>query len=281
MNKNNGDQKTSWGKESEWYDKMLSAEDSYQNKVILPNLLRILDIKKGERALDLGCGQGFFAREVAIQGANVSAIDISPELIKIAEDKQQKNSKDQKNNVAYAVASADETFPFEDNYFEKIFCVLSLQNMKDAETFFSESARVLKKDGKIVLVLNHPAFRVPKGKGGGSEWGFEETKDKYGGNQYRKVYEYMSEKKVEIDMHPGENQKEKGDMEKSKNRSLTYSFHRPLQLYFKYFAKNNFAVIRLEEWISHKESEKGPRKQAEDKARKEIPLFMMIEGKKI
>ena len=50
--------------------------------------------------------------------------------------------------------------------------------------------------------------------------------------------------------------------------------------FLKYFAKNGFAVTRLEEWISHKESEKGLRKLAEDKARKEIPMFMMIEVKK-
>lgn len=268
MNKNSNDKQTSWGKESEWYDKMLTEDDTYQKKVILPNLLRILGIKKGERILDLGCGQGFFSRAVLEQGGSVTGIDISPELIKIAKDKE-------KNNIInYEVAPADKALPFEDGYFEKAFCVLALQNMKNAETFFAESARVLKREGKLVLVLNHPTFRIPKG----SEWGYEETKDKYAGNQYRKIYEYMSEKKVEIDMHPGE--MVEGGTKKTRNKSLTYSFHRPLQLYFKMFAKNGFVVTRLEEWISHKESEKGPRKTAEDKARKEIPMFMMIEARK-
>ncbi len=39
-------------------------------------------------------------------------------------------------------------------------------------------------------------------------------------------------------------------------------------------AKHGFAVTRLEEWISNKKSQKGPRVTAEDKARKEIPLFL-------
>ena len=58
------------------------------------------------------------------------------------------------------------------------------------------------------------------------------------------------------------------------------SFHRPLQYYFKMLAKEGFVVRRLEEWISHKESMAGPKKIAEDNARKEIPLFMMIEAVK-
>ena len=41
--------------------------------------------------------------------------------------------------------------------------------------------------------------------------------------------------------------------------------------------KAGLAITRLEEWISHKKSEEGPRATAEDVARKEIPLFLMLE----
>ncbi len=67
-------------------------------------------------------------------------------------------------------------------------------------------------------------------------------------------------------MHPG-----KGDNE------VTVSFHRPLQYYVKLARAAGFSISRLEEWISHKSSEAGPRKKEEDRIRKEIPLFMMIE----
>ena len=45
-------------------------------------------------------------------------------------------------------------------------------------------------------------------------------------------------------------------------------------------AKEGFAIAKLEEWISHKRSERGPRQSAEDISRKEIPLFLMLEAKK-
>ena len=271
MDKNRNKKTTSWDNVSHWYDKMLSDEDSYQQKVIKPNLLRILNIQKdnitSERVLDLGCGQGFFSEVIAEAGAYVEGVDISPELIKIAK----KNSSVRGiKNINYVVGSVSAPLSFKDRYFDKVVSVLAMQNIKDASFAISECVRVLKEKGSLVVVLNHPVFRVPKGKGGGSDWGYD-TKT---GEQYRKVYEYLSEKNVEIVMNPGE-------VARGKKSVNTYSFHRPLQLYFKMFAKSGLAVTRLEEWISHKESEKGPKKEWEDKARKEIPLFMMLEAKEI
>ena len=86
--------------------------------------------------------------------------------------------------------------------------------------------------------------------------------------QYRRVDEYMSESHVRIDMTPGS----------ITDKKFTVSFHRPLQVYVKALTKSGMAITRLEEWVSHRESERGPRKKAEDKSRKEIPLFMCIEG---
>lgn len=46
-------------------------------------------------------------------------------------------------------------------------------------------------------------------------------------------------------------------------------------------AQAGFAVTNMEEWISHKKSEKGPRSKAEDKARREFPLFLAIAARKL
>ena len=111
-------------------------------------------------------------------------------------------------------------------------------------------------------MLNHPAFRIPKE----SSWGFDE-KAKV---QYRRIDRYLSDIKAKIDMHPG-----------TKRSEQTLSFHRPLQAYAKALFKQNFSVRRLEEWSSDKKSEKGPRADAEDRARKEIPLFLALEAQKM
>lgn len=41
-------------------------------------------LRPGMRVLELGCGTGYFTRELARSGANVVAVDVSPELLEIA-----------------------------------------------------------------------------------------------------------------------------------------------------------------------------------------------------
>ncbi len=250
---------TSWGNVAEWYKELLEqGKGTYQHDIILPNLLRLLALKKGEQVLDLGCGPGFFAREFAKKGAEVLGTDISSEFIKIANSYKDKQ---ETKGLTFGVASADKVPMVKNNTIDTATIILAIQNIENMAGVFKEVARVLKTQGRILLVLNHPAFRVPKS----SDWGWDEEN----GVQYRRIDKYLSEAKVGIQMHPGENPEE-----------MTVSFHRPLQLYFKALNKAGFAVTRLEEWESNRQGPKGRKFAASEKARKEIPLFLFLEAKK-
>lgn len=245
---------TSWGGVSEWYDEYLEGStDTYQEKVVAPNLLRILELKKGDKIIDVACGQGFFSKKFVEAGAHVVGADISDELIALARGRVK--------GAKFYVAPATELTFAKEPEFDVATVVLAIQNIKDLLKTFNEIARVLKSGGRIVLVMNHPAFRIPKE----SSWGWDEQSKV----QYRRIDKYLSESPTPILMHPGD-----------KNSEKTISYHRSLQEYFKMLSKAGFAVTRLEEWISHKKSEQGPRQKAEDTARKEIPLFLMLEAKK-
>jgi ubiquinone/menaquinone biosynthesis C-methylase UbiE len=179
---------TSWGKVAGWYDALLEkGDDTYQAKVILPNLVRAMDLRAGVRVLDLGCGQGFFTRAFQMSGAEVAGVDISSELIGLAQKQSPKE-------IRYFARSADDLGVFTDGYFEKISLVLALQNMEAPHKVFKECMRILKPGGKLFIVLNHPAFRVLKE----SSWGYDEQTK----NQYRRIDRYMSESKVAVDMNP-------------------------------------------------------------------------------
>lgn len=243
---------TSWGSVAAWYGEYLGNEDTFQIQVILPNLSRVLALKEGEHVLDLACGQGFFAREFAKTGAKVIGVDISPELIDQA--------KQHGGGVAYLVAPASKLAFARDAEFDVVVCVLALQNIEDLAAVYREVARVLKPGGRFLMVLNHPAFRVLKR----SSWGWDEE----AGVQYRRLDGYLSSAKILVDMHPG------------KGKSAhTISYHRSLQDFFKLLTTAGFAVTKLEEWISHRKSERGPRQKAEDIARKEIPMFLLLEAR--
>lgn len=253
---------TSWGGVASWYDKHLEkSNDTYHAKVIFPNLLRLLGDIKGKKILDLACGQGIFSRQLGSKGAHITGVDIGKELIAIAEAKNKEL--EVKNKIAYFTGKSNDLYMLKDKTFDFVVCILALQNIDELQKTISEVSRVLKKEGKFIFVLNHPSFRNPKQ----THWLYNEHE----GVQYRRVDEYMSESNIKIDMTPGS----------VKDKKFTMSFHRPLQVYVKALSKNNLAITHLEEWISHRESDRGPKKKAEDKARKEIPLFMCIEATNI
>lgn len=248
-----GDKSTSWGKVADWYSDLLKDDNgTYQKEVILPNLLRAMNIKKGEFILDLACGTGYFSKEFLKNGAKVFACDISPELVKIAKENSPKE-------IEFFECPADKVSKITDKSVDKISIILAIQNIENLAGVFKECSRVLKNGGKLFVVMNHPAFRIPKK----SHWGFDEENK----IQYRRLDAYMSDSKAEIEMRPG-----------MKTGEKTFSFHRPLQVYFKVLRKNGFFVSGLEEWISHKKSQTGVRQKAEDLARKEFPMFLFLEA---
>ncbi len=243
---------TSWGGVADWYHEHLAGEDTYHVKVILPNLLRLMNIKKGEHVLDLACGDGFFTRAFYEAGAKVIGVDISSELIEIAK----KNSS---KEIAFHVSGAHMLSMVKSDTIDTAACILAIQNIAEVKEMLAEIKRILKPGGRFLIVMNHPAYRIPKR----SSWEIDPK-----GKQYRRIDGYMTESKEEIAMHPG------------KSDDTTVSFHRPLQYYGKLISNADLAIARLEEWISHKKSQPGPKAAEEDRMRKEIPLFLMIEVKR-
>ncbi len=268
---------TSWGKVSSWYDKMINDENSYQNKVILPKVMRILEdnTKKNnsEVILDLGCGVGFFTEKYhnrfVDQKANIESqnkiigVDIGEESIAVAKTKTN-------SQIEYHTNTA-ESLPFLKNMsVDKITIILALQNIKFAHKCIAECGRVLKKNGKLIVVMNHPFYRIPKN----TSWNWDSENFK----QYRRVDRYLSPFEIEIDMNPGKKDK----TAKEKKEATTLSFHRPLSWYTQEFARQNLYIEDIQEWISHIAADQGPKKTpALEFARQEFPLFMcLVLGKK-
>jgi len=252
MQKKESTPKTSWGKEASWYAEHLTQGDTYHSQVILPNLLRIVEPARNKNILEIGCGEGFIARALAESGATVLASDVAPELITIAQEKG--------GGPEYQVSSSDDLSWVRLRSQDVVVAVLTLQNTEHLEDVMKQVSRTLFPGGRFVFVLNHPAFRIPKA----TSWGYDQGT----GIQYRRVDRYLSARSEKMDMHPG----------KKGQKSYTYSYHRSLQDYMKALRGAGFCVTRLEEWISHKTSEPGPRAKAENVARKEFPLFLCIEA---
>lgn len=245
---------TSWKSAGKWYNKIVGEKGHYYHQhIVIPGVIKLLSFGKSGRLLDIGCGQGVLARSIP-KDIGYIGVDLAANLIDFAK-KQDKNPLH-----TYHVADVTKRLVISEKNFTHATAVLCLQNMEYPQNAIKNVSAYLPAGGQFVIVLNHPAFRIPRQSG----WGTGENK-----MQYRYENRYMSHLKVPITMHPGE-----------KNSSVTWSFHHPLSFYTSALAENGFVIEKIEEWVSDKESE-GKLAKMENRARGEFPLFLAIKARKL
>jgi len=238
---------TSWEPIADWYKKIVGVTGHYYHKeVILPKVLEILNLKDNESVVDFACGQGILARVINSKSKYLG-FDISKELINEAISHKNSNQK-------FVVADITKEMRFDDK-FDFATIILAFQNLKNPRLALKNIYQSLKDQGKLVIVINHPCFRVPKH----SDWIFQRNK------QMRIIESYLSKLEIPIESSPFD----------KRNNQITWSFHYSLSEISKMLKAEGFLIESVEEHISPKKSE-GGRAVAEDRARKEIPMFMTI-----
>ena len=110
------------------------------------NIPSFLELVPGprRRTLDLGCGEGRLATELARRGHRVVGVDSSPGMVAAASQL-----------VEAAVADAA-ALPFEDDEFDLVVAFMSLQDMDEPEAAVQETARVLEPGGRFCFAVPHP-----------------------------------------------------------------------------------------------------------------------------
>jgi ubiquinone biosynthesis O-methyltransferase len=109
-------------------------------------ILELLGNVGGCRVLDIGCGDGDFALELAKRGAIVTGIDASAAMIAAARDRANRENA----NVAFQVAVA-EHLPFPAGQFDVVTAITVLCFVDDPNPVFREIARVLAPGGRMVI----------------------------------------------------------------------------------------------------------------------------------
>lgn len=107
-------------------------------------VMRALDPRKGEKILDLGCGIGYYTREIIKKGSKVTSVEYSEQYLK-----QAKNL-NKKNNSLFIVASAT-NLPFKSDSFDKVLFTEVIEHIPEYEKAIKEVRRVLKNEGVAVV----------------------------------------------------------------------------------------------------------------------------------
>lgn len=244
---------TAWERQAGWYDQHQGRDgDDFYQVLILPAVLRQLAVIPGRRVLDVGCGQGVLGRALGERQIASLGVDASPSLIEAAKRRAGPLEQYRVGDVR----SLETVLPGE--RFAAAAAVLCLQDLDPLEPVFAGIAALIEPGGRLVMVLTHPCFRIPKRSG----WGWDERD----GLQFRRIEAYQSHLRLPIVTHPGQ----------PADGASTSSFHRPIATYLNALGESGFGVIAAEELCSHRRGTRGPRFLAEDRAAKEIPQFLVL-----
>jgi len=245
---------SSWQAGRDWYDEIVGNEGHYDHQqVILPRLLPLLQLpSQADFSLaDLGCGQGILERSLP-ESIAYWGLDLSSGLIERARDRAAHPER-----CHFVHGDASQPSPLPASSFDRVVVLLALQNMPSPGGCLQQIARLLKPDGFAVIVLNHPAFRIPTQ----SDWFTHPHKNV----RSRTIDRYMSPLKIPMKLHPSQGE----------NSPIAWSFHLPLSRWTDLAAQAGLGIVRIEEWCSNRKSE-GPLASVEDRARQEIPLFAAL-----
>lgn len=282
-----GEAEQSWNHVAEWYHSLIEERGSdHHQQVILPGTVRLLGAKPGEQVLDVACGQGVLCRVLGGMGVATTGVDSAFKLIESASQIKVQGGE----QPLYIVGDARRLQELGIGPFDKATCVMALMNIEPLSAVFGSVSSCLKVGGSFVGVILHPAFRAP----GQTSWGWDDgqgaegrlpkrdgppkARGTGGGGQrimqFRRVDGYLSSGQKAIVMNPG-------GVSSGEKPVTTWTYHRPLQQYVKALASAGFAIDAIEEWPSLRASEPGPHAGEENRARKEIPVFMAIRAIKL
>ena len=132
---------------SRWYEAedtpiaLLRAEARHRNPWIAGEIARVLG--RGPRdVLDLGCGAGFLANDLAARGHRVTGVDTTAENLSVA------RARDTTRSVAYRIGDAT-ALPFADASFDVVCAMDLLEHVEQPERLVREAARVLRPGGML------------------------------------------------------------------------------------------------------------------------------------
>ncbi|MEO0216720.1 MAG: class I SAM-dependent methyltransferase [candidate division WOR-3 bacterium] len=126
----------------------------------LKNFFKNINIKKVNKCLDIGCGVGWALTYLSTMKNSSDTlyvgIDISVKALRLAKTHL-------KPSINVLVANG-ERLPFQDEYFDLVYSLGTIEHFKDPEQGLSEIVRVTKKTGQILLVVPNSYWLLNKVK---------------------------------------------------------------------------------------------------------------------
>jgi SAM-dependent methyltransferase len=113
-------------------------------------------LKPGEKALDVGCGDGELACRVADRFRSMVIGDVAP--VAVERSAQRLREAGLQDRIQCRVLDADEELPFADGEFDTLVCMGTLYYLFDPEAFLAEAWRVTAPGGQLLVEVSNMAY---------------------------------------------------------------------------------------------------------------------------
>lgn len=204
-----------WEQHADWWQSEFTdgADVEYVEQII-PLALELLAGR--DHIIDIGTGEGQIARSLLKAGDAERVTGVDPTRSQIA------TAIERAGRAQYCLASAD-ALPFADNTFDAALACLVYEHIENMDTAIAETARVLRKGGRFVFMLNHPLLQTP-----GSGWIDDQWMDPP--EQYWRIGKYLVETNT---------------LEEVRKDVFIPFVHRPLHRYVNAIASAGFTITTM------------------------------------
>lgn len=139
----------------EYDDKIHTGyREKIQDSIIFHHLDQLLNRRKLQ-ILDAGGGTGHYSLPYAVKGHNVTILDKSRSMLKVAEAKAVKLGITENMRLMHGDMQESGLM---DASFDAVFCHLALCHVEDPLKALSEFSRILREDGLLSLIVENKAF---------------------------------------------------------------------------------------------------------------------------
>lgn len=156
----NEETRDAWNQNAAFWDERMGEGNDFVEVLIWPVTERLLDLRPGERVLDIACGNGLSSRRMAAMGAKVVAFDFAEEMIAHALQRTTEHAE----SIDYLVLDAtDEAalMTLGERQFDAAICNMALFDMAEIQPLMRVLARLLRPGGRFVFSVIHPCFNSP------------------------------------------------------------------------------------------------------------------------
>ena len=158
----NQESQTLWDQKAAFWDDYIGEQgNQFHRMLVAPAARRLLDIQPGEQLLDVACGNGQFAREMAGLGAHVLATDFSAVFLERARARAAEVDSEIAARISYQLVDAtDEAqlLALGERTFDAAVCNMGMMDMPTIEPLLRALVQLLKPGGCFVFAIAHPCF---------------------------------------------------------------------------------------------------------------------------